>query len=216
MPFLQVKKVKLRRENDGKILREVNTLSRLSHSHIVRYYTVTVHASCLCPFALNSPQQTWLETAIVGLESPYSSQEVSADGSELSSPSGTVNFFNGDDEEADLFRIDDLSLVAPAFSPSSTSFPSIRFGRDSNSHSYEEEDDDSEDDNEKGDDDDDDDDDSSGGGTPGQSISQGSPLPRRTSRHVPLPKRAPQVLYIQMVSTATMGQDSYSLQLRSL
>ena len=36
----QIKKVKLRRNNDAKLLREVNALSRMSHSSIVRYYTV--------------------------------------------------------------------------------------------------------------------------------------------------------------------------------
>lgn len=39
--YLQIKKVRLRRENDAKILREVNALSRMSHSSIVRYYTVS-------------------------------------------------------------------------------------------------------------------------------------------------------------------------------
>lgn len=42
----QVKKVRLRTmQSDSKIFREVNTLSRLSHRFIVRYYTTWVEST---------------------------------------------------------------------------------------------------------------------------------------------------------------------------
>ena len=103
-----VKKIRLRTsQSDQKIFREVDTLSRLNHRYIVRYYT------------------TWIET------SDHVSTATSAVGSSAgtSVPTGP----HGDTEEAsDPFAIDfdALDLDLDAYNAQSTaSFPAITFTR---------------------------------------------------------------------------------------
>ncbi|KIO29721.1 hypothetical protein M407DRAFT_226587 [Tulasnella calospora MUT 4182] len=125
-----VKKIKLRGENDGKIYREVNALSRLNHRFIVRYHT------------------TWIEsTGVTGWESPTESGESST--AEITN--GVTNGINGTSKpgrrrNGPIFRRD-LSLDDGSFSGSlntTTSFPSIRFGHSDDGASDEEADDDAE------------------------------------------------------------------------
>ncbi|KAG8917848.1 hypothetical protein FRC00_013148, partial [Tulasnella sp. 408] len=121
-----VKKIKLRGENDGKIYREVNALSRLNHRFIVRYHT------------------TWIEsTGVTGFESPTESGESSA--------AEMTNGINGTSKpgrrrNGPIFGRE-LSLDDGSFSGSmntTTSFPSIRFGHSDDGASDEEADDDAE------------------------------------------------------------------------
>ena len=100
-----MKKIRLRTsQSDQKIFREVDTLSRLNHRYIVRYYT------------------TWIET----------SDHVSTATSAVGSSTGT-SIPNGEsgsttEEESDPFAInfDDLDTYN---TPSQASFPAITFTR---------------------------------------------------------------------------------------
>lgn len=114
-------KVKLRPEDDvSRVLREVNSLSRVSHQYIVRYY------SC------------WLED--VGLpDGPFGD-----DGSTMHSSvnSSNVNSSNVS-SESDIFAVkfddfDDKSVSRPDHSRSA-SFPRIRFADDDDDDEEEEE-----------------------------------------------------------------------------
>ncbi|KAG8885633.1 hypothetical protein FRB98_001726 [Tulasnella sp. 332] len=116
-----VKKIKLRKENDGKIYREINALSKLNHRFIVRYHT------------------TWIETIcnMSGNDSPMESSEST---SYHTTPARSDRELPPRKSTA-MFRLDDFSLGA-SFSESSasvktrtTSFPSIVFGNDDGSSS---------------------------------------------------------------------------------
>ncbi|KAG8989771.1 hypothetical protein FRB90_002076, partial [Tulasnella sp. 427] len=124
-----VKKIKLRGENDGKIYREVNALSRLNHRFIVRYHT------------------TWIEsTGVSGFESPTESGESSAAEMTNGINSALINGTSkpGRRRNGPIFRRE-LSLDDGSFSGSlntSTSFPSIRFGHSEDGESDDENEDD--------------------------------------------------------------------------
>lgn len=92
-------KVKLRPEdNEQKVYREVNSLSRVSHQYIVRYY------GC------------WLEDT-GRIEPPLST----------GSGSGTLPSQNPEDEDIFATNFDDLSVSRRDHSRSASSFPRIRF-----------------------------------------------------------------------------------------
>lgn len=102
-----VKKIRLRAgQSDQKIFREVDTLSRLNHRYIVRYYT------------------TWIET------SDHVSTETSAVGSSAgtSVPTGQTGSTT-EEEESDPFAINFDELDAYNNTPSQASFPAITFTR---------------------------------------------------------------------------------------
>lgn len=106
-PALAVKKIRLRAgQSDQKIFREVDTLSRLNHRYIVRYYT------------------TWIET------SDHVSTETSAVGSSAgtSVPTGQTGSTT-EEEESDPFAINFDELDAYNNTPSQASFPAITFTR---------------------------------------------------------------------------------------
>lgn len=102
-----VKKIRLRTsQSDQKIFREVDTLSRLNHRYIVRYYT------------------TWIET----------SDHVSTATSTVGSSAGTSIPHHGpseSEEESDPFAInfDELDDGYGNNTPSHASFPAITFTR---------------------------------------------------------------------------------------
>lgn len=111
-------KVKLRPEdNEQKVYREVNSLSRVSHHHIVRYY------GC------------WLEDATP----PEISQIVSQPPSSGPTPSTTTS-----SEEEDIFatNFDDLSFSRRDQSRSA-SFPRIRFANSGDDDDVDDDDDES-------------------------------------------------------------------------
>jgi len=118
---LQIKKVKLRgTENDDKIFREVNALSRLNHRYIVRYYS------------------TWLETVHTSRRSSIDSD--SGSGTE---DSDTTPSRRKAKVEDDPFHLDIDDLTRRSISKS-RSFPSIHFGDESSkSQSLTEEEDES-------------------------------------------------------------------------
>ncbi|KAG8961816.1 hypothetical protein FRC03_004923 [Tulasnella sp. 419] len=190
-----VKKIKLRGENDGRIFRETNALSKLSHRFIVRYHT------------------TWIETdhTASGMESPADS------GDSVSASSDHRHRKRGRPLGTARFRLDDLSIGAPSFSsapPTSTatSFPTIHFGGDDDGFSDDDSDEESTDtegdaskegEDHDEDDDEDEDDSTPSEGTPGNSPSRkgkfllGSPPAISVRKPSPTPW-APKILYIQM------------------
>ena len=115
--FLQIKKVKLRgTENDDKIFREVNALSRLNHRYIVRYYS------------------TWLETVHISPRSSVGSDSGSGAEDFDTTPSRRKANFEDDPFHFDL---DDLTRGSTS---KSRSFPSIHFGDESSKSLDEDED----------------------------------------------------------------------------
>lgn len=126
-------KIKLRPEdNVNRVLREVNSLSRVSHQYIVRYY------SC------------WLEE--VGPPEPQMFDDMTA--------STTTSSHVSSEEDIFAVNFDDLS-VSRRDQSRSASFPRIRFTAGS-SDSDDDSDDDDDDDDSDDDDDDTDSDDSDG------------------------------------------------------
>lgn len=105
-----MKKIKLLQntQDDDKIFREVKLLSRLSHRHIVRYYT------------------TWLEAPDGTVSESSSSRDDSSEaGSEETSRQPDL------DNDIFTFNLDDLTTRSQN---RSTSFPSIHFSRESSEH----------------------------------------------------------------------------------
>lgn len=103
-------------ENDDKIFREVNALSRLNHRYIVRYYS------------------TWLETVHTSRRSSIDSD--SGSGTEDSNITPSRRKANIED---DPFHLDFDDLTRGSTSKS-RSFPSIHFGDESSKSLAEEED----------------------------------------------------------------------------
>ncbi|KAG8905299.1 hypothetical protein FRB99_000272 [Tulasnella sp. 403] len=198
----QVKKVKLRGENDGKIYREINALSRLNHRFIVRYHTV------------------WIETS-----NPVSGYESPAESGESSLEYTRAGRSRSKRRALPMFR-EEFSLGG-SFSNSAattTSFPSIHFSHENSSTSDEEEPESETVDGETEEDEDeedgsttesvihnpmrllavgigDDDSDSSSDETPSNSRTPSKPSrrARSVSSRVTSPiARAPQMMYIQM------------------
>lgn len=168
-----IKKVKLRgTENDDKIFREVNALSRLNHRYIVRYYA------------------TWLEVSTRGRRSSTgtSRQNSSRDSDEEdededTTDSDTTASASGnrrkrddfDEENVLMYDLDDLTVNSK--SRSGRSFPSIHFGDETSSMSLVA--------------DDEDEDESS------PETEEEVERPNRSYTIMP-PKPVPRVLYIQM------------------
>ncbi|KAF8340679.1 kinase-like domain-containing protein [Cantharellus anzutake] len=98
-----IKKVRLLRESDAKILREVNALSRMSHSSIVRYYT------------------TWVEPILDEDDDGCNSEDCN----DSSDQSRGNDGFGSDDEDSDPFHVIEPSLPEISFARSST-FPSLQ------------------------------------------------------------------------------------------
>ncbi|KAH7923751.1 Serine/threonine-protein kinase [Leucogyrophana mollusca] len=119
-----VKKIRLRTDqNDTKLFREVNALSRLSHRFIVRYYT------------------TWVETSEDVSATPSSDSEYdseSTEGGMTSVPHSHERRENSDPFSIDLSDLDD-------YGSDKSSFPSIHFTRSDATNENHEEDDDSDD-----------------------------------------------------------------------
>ena len=169
-----IKKVKLRgTENDDKIFREVNALSRLNHRYIVRYYA------------------TWLEVSTrarrrssAGTNGRWNSRDSgdddddddTTDSDTTASASGNRRKKNDFDEENVLmYDLDDLTVHSK--SRSGRSFPSIHFGEETSSMSLVADDEDEDESPE---------------------TEEEAEHPNR-SYTIMAPKPIPRVLYIQMV-----------------
>ena len=103
------------------MLREVNALSRMSHSSIVRYYTVRQRLSSLGsrPKLIEPPLQTWVE--------PVQNEEDddSAANSDTSDQSQLSTEFSLGDGDSDPYHVSESSLPEISFARSST-FPSLQ------------------------------------------------------------------------------------------
>jgi translation initiation factor 2-alpha kinase 4 len=173
-----IKKIKLRgTENDDKIFREINALSRLNHRYIVRYYA------------------TWLETVnrnrrgSVMTGKGWGSVDDDDDDDDTTDSDATpsrerprIKAF--DENNILMYNMDDLTLHSN--SRSGRSFPSIHFGEETSSisinRSEEEEDDEEEDDDDDSDE---------------TSETEQEEMNRAIAA---TPRPIPRVLYIQMVS----------------
>jgi eukaryotic translation initiation factor 2-alpha kinase 4 len=129
--FYAIKKVKLRgTENDDKIFREVNALSRLNHRYIVRYYA------------------TWLETvhrnrrssrnSLGGWDSPDDDEDEDEDTTDSDTTASRkkpklVPRRRFEEENVLMYDLDDLTVHSK--SRSGRSFPSIHFGEETSSKS---------------------------------------------------------------------------------
>lgn len=168
-----IKKVKLRgTENDDKIFREVNALSRLNHRYIVRYYA------------------TWLETvnrirrssrnSLGGWDAPGDDEdttdsETTASDTTASRKQPKLVPRRKFEEEEDVLMYDLDDLTVHSRSKSGRSFPSIHFGEETSSISLSADDEEEESD---------------------ESETEEEPI---RSPSVIAPKPVPRVLYIQMV-----------------
>lgn len=121
-----IKKVKLRgTENDEKIFREVNALSRLNHRHIVRYYA------------------TWLETVHRkrrDSSAGWDSGEDDDDDDDTTDSDTTASrkkprVVNDQFDEENMLGYDLNDLTVHSKSRSGRSFPSIHFGEETSSKS---------------------------------------------------------------------------------
>lgn len=128
-----IKKIKLKgTENDDKIFREINYLSRLNHRYIVRYFA------------------TWLETVHrkrSGSVSGWDSGDESTDSDMTASHQKPTSTPSETEEDMLQFNLDDLAVK----SRSGKSFPSIHFGEESSSRSTQDDEDDESSDDESAD-----------------------------------------------------------------
>jgi eukaryotic translation initiation factor 2-alpha kinase 4 len=123
-----VKKVRLKTEqNDNKIMREVNALSRLNHRFIVRYYTTWIETTDAPSSAASDDSSAESSEATASYADTTNHDQTDFDNSAFEttgylggSPHGPIN-------GGFTVTTEDFDALDAAVSQSSSSFPSIHF-----------------------------------------------------------------------------------------
>ncbi|KAG9057226.1 hypothetical protein FS842_008151 [Serendipita sp. 407] len=122
-----IKKVKLRgTENDDRIFREVNALSRLNHRYIVRYYATWLEVS-------QRNRRSSSATNIDGDSTDEDDEDEDTTDSDTTASRKKPQKKSFDEENILMYDLDDLTVHSK--SRSGRSFPSIHFGEETSSQS---------------------------------------------------------------------------------